>query len=91
MTTLVVRHTVENYDTWKNGFDEHEKARRAHSAQGHRVLRDGNAIEVLIDFPSAADASAFASDPALKDAMAKAGVVGAPDISVRDSVEEISY
>jgi hypothetical protein len=58
---------------------------------GHRVLRDGNAITITIDFPSRDAAEAFASDPSLKEAMAKAGVVGAPEISLLTPVEELSY
>ena len=52
MTTLSVRHTVSDFDTWKSAFDSHEPARRSHGATEHRVVRDGNDIEVLIDFPT---------------------------------------
>lgn len=89
--TLHVRHEVEDYEGWKPGFDGHESNRRLHGATGHRVLRDGNSITVLIDFPDEAAAEAFAADPALPDAMSKAGVVGKPDINVLSAVEEITY
>jgi hypothetical protein len=82
MTTLAVRHTVSDFGTWKSSFDEHSSVRAQHGATGQRVLHDGNAVLVLIDFPDAASAQAFMADPGLADAMAKGGVVGAPDVSV---------
>jgi hypothetical protein len=88
---LHVRHTVENFDNWKLGFDAHEPTRRLHGATRHAVLRDGNAVTALISFPDAAAAQAFGADPSLRDVMAKAGVIGAPEISVLDAVEEITY
>ena len=91
MTTLLVQHTVESFEDWKVGFENHEPNRRLHGASGHRVLRDGAAVTILIDFPDTAAAQGFAGDPALKEAMSKAGVVGAPTISFLDDVESITY
>ena len=91
MTTVLVRHTVESFDDWKTVFDGHESNRRLHGATGHRVLRDGNNVTILTDFPDRDGATAFASDPSLKDVMSKAGVIGAPDVSFLDEVEDISY
>jgi len=82
MTTLAVRHTVTDFDTWKSAFDGHAAVRSGHGSTGERILHDGNAILVLIDFPDAASAQSFMADPTLADAMAKGGVVGAPDVSV---------
>jgi hypothetical protein len=82
MTTLVVRHTVEDFDRWSNGYKEHGTVRRSHGATGDRVLRDGNQVLALIDFPDEAAAAAFQADPSLGEAMHTAGVVGAPDISL---------
>jgi hypothetical protein len=82
MTTLAVRHTVSDFDTWKSAFDGHATVRSSHGATGERILHDGNAVLVLIDFPDGASAESFMADPTLADAMAKGGVVGAPDVSV---------
>ena len=91
MTTLTVRHTVSDFDTWKDGFDGHEVARKEHGCTALRVLRDGNDVLVLMDFPARSNAQAFASDPSLKEAMKHAGVQGAPDITFRDEAESKSY
>jgi uncharacterized protein (DUF1330 family) len=91
MTTLAVRHSVADYETWKSFFDKHDVGRRSHGATGHRVLRDGNDLLVLIEFPDAASAQAFQSDPSLRTAMQNAGVQGAPDISLRAEAEQVQY
>lgn len=83
MTTLAVRQSVADYDAWQPVFDGHEKARRTHGATGHRILRDGNDVLVLIEFPDDASAHSFTDDVSLREAMAVGGVVGAPDISFR--------
>jgi hypothetical protein len=91
MTTLAVRHTVEDFTTWKTGFDEHDAARRSHGSTGYRVLQDGNSVLALIEFPDAASAQAFQTDPKLGDAMARAGVIGAPDISTWSEASREMY
>ena len=72
MTTLAVRHTVQDFPAWKAGFDQHDGARRDHGSTGYRVLHDGNSVLALIDFPDAASAQAFRSDPALGEVMQRA-------------------
>ncbi len=91
MTTLAVRHTVQDYDTWKGAFDAHEGVRRGHGATGHRVLRDGQDVLVLIDFDTQEQAGAFTADPSLKQAMANATVAGTPDITIREETEGLRY
>ena len=89
--TLHVRHSVDDYETWKPAFDGHESGRRLHGATGHRLLRDGNALTVLIDFPDRESAQAFVTDPALREVMAKGGVVSEPAVDIVTPVEEIRY
>jgi hypothetical protein len=91
MTTLAVQHTVEDFDRWTTGFAEHADVRRSHGATGHRVLRDGTHVLALIDFPDAGSAAAFQSDPSLREAMDRAGVVSAPEVSVWDEAAEERY
>ena len=91
MTTLSVRHTVSDFDTWKSAFDSHAPVRRTHGATEHRVVRDGTDIEVLIEFPTSDQAHSFTADPTLKAVMDKAGVVSAPQITFGDTVELVQY
>ena len=94
MTVLAVRHTVADYATWKTGYDNHGASRKAHGVIHDQVLQsaeDPNNLLVLIEFGSMADAEAFANDPSLKEAMATAGVIGTPDISLRERTDEATY
>lgn len=91
MTTLAVRHTVQDFNTWKAGFDGHDQARRSHGSTGYRVLQDGNSVLALIEFPDAAAAQAFQTDPKLGEIMASAGVIGAPDISTWSEASREMY
>ena len=91
MPTLIVQHTVQDFEEWKPGFDGNQDSRRLHRATQHRVLRDGNKVTILIDFLDRDSAMGFAEDPTLREAMAKAGVVGAPAITFADEVEALSY
>jgi hypothetical protein len=91
MTTLAVRHSVTDFDTWQAGFEGHDEGRRSHGATGHRVLRDGNSVLALIEFPDTAAAQAFSADPALRAAMQDAGVIGAPEISLWSETSQEQY
>ncbi len=91
MTTLAVRQSVQDYDSWKTVFDGHEPVRRSHGATGHRVLRAGNDVLVLIEFPDESGAQSFGADLSLRDAMHDAGVVGTPDISLRSEASKVQY
>jgi hypothetical protein len=94
MTVLAVQQTVADYAAWKAGYDNHGATRKEHGALSDQVLRSADDPEnllVLIEFGSMADAQAFVDDPSLKQAMAAAGVVGAPDISFRERTDEVIY
>ncbi len=91
MTTLAVRQSVTDYGTWEAAFDGHEKVRRSHGATGHRVLRDGNDVLVLVEFPDEQSAKSFQADPSLRAVMTEAGVVGAPDITLRAQTSQEQY
>jgi hypothetical protein len=47
-----------------------------------RLPDDGNELFVTHDFPTAGQAGSFAQDPALREAMDRAGVEGAPRIEI---------
>ena len=82
--TLVVRHTVANFDKWKTGYDGHEAERRKYGWTSATVLTDaGDPTHVVVvgKVKTLAQAKEFANAPALKETMKKAGVVGAPDIA----------
>ena len=83
--TLVARHRVNDYAQWRSVYDSLEPLRAKHGCTGARVWQlTGDTEDVLVthDFPTPDQAGAFASDPELKEGMAKAGVAGPPQIEV---------
>ena len=84
MIYLNVRHTVADYTKWRVGFDAHETARRAAGATGGQQiycdLENPNAVTIVMEWDSADKARKFATDPALRQVMEQAGVIGAPEV-----------
>lgn len=94
MITVIVQHTVRDYDTWKPVFDEHGDIRRRHGATGHQLYRgadDPNAVTILNQFPTREQAEAFANDPSLPEAMKRGGVTGEPRVSFTRETETVDY
>ena len=84
MVYINVRHTAADYATWRTFFDGDEARRRAGGATGvNQVYRDAddpNTINLILEWDNAANARKFLDDPALREVMQKAGVVGAPAV-----------
>ncbi|MCZ3388609.1 MAG: cyclase [Actinomycetia bacterium] len=83
MVTLFIRHDVEDYSKWRQGYDENVSVRTAGAVQAdtiYRSVENGNNLTVSHDFDSIDAARAFAGSGELKAAMAALGVVGHPDI-----------
>lgn len=91
MVVLHSEHTVADYDQWRAAFRSHEDNRKAHGATGHRILRNGNALTVLTEFPDRASALRFLADPALQSTIAVAGFTTPPRSIVLDCAEQSSY
>ena len=82
---LAVRHQVSDYAAWRKVYDEVEPLRAQYGCTAQRVLRlpeDGNDLFVTHEFPSATQASGFAGDPELREAMDRSGVQGMPRIEI---------
>jgi heme-degrading monooxygenase HmoA len=91
---IIVQHTVSDFDAWKKVFDEHEAVRRRHGATGHQLYRsvdDPNEVTVVNQFPTREQAEAFATDPSLKEAMERGGVVGEPRVTWAVESEDVDY
>ena len=92
MTVVAINHSVEDYNTWKAVFDEMPP-----STMGglfHRINRsvdDPNNITVVAGFPSRDAATAFTTNPDLKEAMGRAGTIGAQRIEIFEEVEAVQY
>ena len=87
MPTLFARHDVEDFDQWKQAYDNFEGVRRSMgvTAQGvYRATDDPNNVTIYHDFDSAEEATAFAESPRLREAMVNAGVKGEPALWIAD-------
>jgi len=84
MVYLNVRHTVTDYEKWRSFFDADDARRRSAGATGTtQVFRDAenaNVITTIMEWNNAENATKFMNDPALREVMQKAGVVGMPAV-----------
>ena len=91
---IIVQHTVRDFEAWKQVFDEHEAVRRRHGATGHQLYRsadDPNEVTVVNQFPTREQAEAFATDPSLKVAMERGGVISEPRVTWASRREDVDY
>jgi quinol monooxygenase YgiN len=82
MVMVILKHTVEDFDRWKQGFDAGEPMRQKAGARLFSLSRDAtnpNTVIVITHWESAEQARTFMQSPALREAMAKGGMVGAPE------------
>jgi hypothetical protein len=83
--TLAVRHRVKDYGAWLAVYEEAEQLRIKYGCTAKRVMRlpdDQNELFVTHEFPSLEQASGFAGDPGLREAMDRSGVDGMPRIEI---------
>jgi hypothetical protein len=83
MIRMFVRHRVASYGTWRKGYDAFEAHRPSFGVTGKAVYQDAGDPEMVTvthDLPTLDAAKALAGSDALQQAMAGAGVVGAPEI-----------
>jgi quinol monooxygenase YgiN len=93
MTTMFVKHTVGDYQSWKRVYDEVAPLRKEKgviAASVHRDANNSNTLFVVHQFKNLEAAKAFAESEELKSAMAKAGVNGAPEFWFTEDVERTS-
>ncbi len=83
MTTLFVRHQVEDYAKWRQVYDGFGPTQTALGVQDQAVYQaidNPNDITVRHEFATLAAAQEFGSSPELRSAMHDAGVQGAPTV-----------
>jgi hypothetical protein len=90
MFYISVRQTVEDYNKWRPFFDNDAARRRAAGATGvnqiYREVDHPNNVTVVLEWDTPENAHKFANDPALREVMQKAGVIGMPSITFETRV-----
>jgi quinol monooxygenase YgiN len=89
MATMFVRHTVSDYKAWRKVYDDVGPVQKAAGVTAQAVYQaadNPNDITVTHEFGSVEAAQAFVKSDELKQAMQRAGVVGAPTIWLANKV-----
>jgi quinol monooxygenase YgiN len=89
MATLLVKLRVASFDTWKKVFDSMDHVRREHGITAstvHRDAADPNIIVIINHAQTIEGAKSHGRSQALRDAMARAGVQGIPEINFLEDV-----
>lgn len=85
MPTLFVRHRVDDFDTWRQVYDEVEDLREEFGVLQEAVYQEvGRPDHVLVvhEFDRAEQARRFMVSEKLKQAMDRAGVTEAPQFEL---------
>lgn len=88
MTTVLIKHPVEEYAKWKSAFDDFIDYRKAGGEKSYQICRpidEPNNVVILFEWDSVENAKKFLDSQDLKDAMQKAGVVGPPEITLMET------
>ena len=83
MAYMFVRHSVQDYKSWKSVFDSLGDLRRRSGEKSYQILRQENSpneLVALFEWDSLDNARKYADSPELKAAMQRAGVTGKPEI-----------
>jgi len=94
MTTMIVRHTVNNYEQWKKVYDDFAPTRKEMGVIGanvHRDASDPNTLIVTHVFNDLDTATSFAESENLKSAMANSGIAGRPEIWFAEDIEQTPF
>ena len=92
MVHVLVRHKEADYNRWKEAFDSHLSARKRAGETGFHLfpsLEDPRDIFLLLDWQTADEARTFMNSAELRDAMQKAGVVGAPEVQYLEDARSV--
>ena len=83
MAKVIVRHKVENYDSWKPVFDQAFEMRKQSGEVSFKLFRgvvDSNEVIGIFEWDSIERAKEFLESDEIKAKMQEAGVNEKPDI-----------
>ncbi len=83
MASLLIRHKVKDFETWKTGYDAHQPKRTEAGLTEKFVLRgadDANEVVLLFEARDLNRAKVFATSQDLREKMQEVGVIDKPDI-----------
>lgn len=93
MPTMIVRHTVADYDRWKPAYDQHKSFRREFGITDVGLYRDAvapNEVVIVFGADDLERAHEFAASENLREAMQRAAVISEPTIWFLDEAEPLA-
>ena len=94
MPTMIVKHRVANFESWKNTFDSMKPVRAKFGWKSTRVLRDvtdPSLVTIINHVATLEQAKQYGASPELRAAMQNGGVQGPPEISFSDDAGDTTY
>ena len=94
MTYVLTIQKVEDYDKWKQVFDEHGKVRKKKGSKGAMIYRDSNdpkQLVIIIEWENLETAKNFSLSEDLKTTMKKAGVKGLPELHYLEEIGKTEH
>jgi len=85
MSTMIIRHTVKDFDAWKPVFEEHGSVRREYGVSTVGVYRDAktpNDVVIILRTDDIDRAQVLLASSNLKDVMQSSGVISEPQVSI---------
>jgi hypothetical protein len=89
MPHVLVRHQVNDYEIWRQGFDAAGEMRKEAGELSFQLFNGSDnplLVVGLFEWKSLERAKTFFEDLGLKEAMVAAGVVGEPDVNYLTSI-----
>jgi len=87
MQSILVRHTVKDFATWKTGYDAHAGARASAGLTSIGLWRNHhnpNEVVAVLRAQDMAKAQALFGSEDMRQTMVAAGVIGQPDVTILD-------
>lgn len=85
MKTVIITHEVKNYSNWRKVYDADEVNRKKagiNLSAVYQSVENPNLITMIGEAPSIEALNVFMSNPKLKEAMEKGGVLGMPTTQI---------
>jgi hypothetical protein len=89
MVTVIISHECKNYSDWRKVFDADEGNRSKagfKSTALYHSADNSNKITIIGEAPSVEAIQAFMTNPALKEAMERGGVIGLPEVKILNKI-----
>lgn len=91
MTTIFLKHSVEDYDTWKQAFDDNADTRKEYgSPENYRLFHEAgtpNEVVVIAEWESVETFQQFMEESDLQEKMGEAGVISKPEVYILEETE----